>query len=221
MMAQEYWNITGSKKTFEDPLYLDKLSPFLSPSAQIVEYGCGYGRVMRILKSAGYQNLLGLDFASNMITRGRLENPDIDLRLLEKAGVIPYSDASIDALVMSTVLCCITDAQELSELINEIRRVLKKDGVLYITDFLICEHPRYHEKYAAGLKRFGTWGIYTTNENLNVRHYTTQVIMDLLGGFDIQWFEQFDFKTMNQNPVRTFHCIAKKSAGVQSIGDSS
>lgn len=211
MMAQQYWNDVGSKKVFEDPLYLEKLTPCLSRDAQIIEYGCGYGRMLRTLKSAGYHNLIGFDFAPNMITRGRKENPDLDLRLLEKAGIIPCDNSSIDALVMSTVLCCITDEQALFMLMKEISRVLKKNGVLYITDFLICEHPRYQEKYALGLQQFGTWGIYTTNENLTVRHFTTRVIMDLLNTFDIRWFEQFDFKTMNQNPARTFHCIAKKS----------
>jgi ubiquinone/menaquinone biosynthesis C-methylase UbiE len=211
MLAQQYWNDVGAKKVFEDPLYLDKLSPVLSPTAQIVEYGCGYGRMIRMLKSAGYHNLIGFDFAPNMITRGLGENPDLDLRLLEKPGVIPCDDESVDAIVMSTVLCCITDERELGTLIDEIRRVLNPEGILYITDFLICEHPRYQEKYASGLQQFGIRGIYTTNENLTVRHYTAQAIMDLLRSFDIQWFEQFDFKTMNQNPARTFHCIAKKS----------
>lgn len=210
MLAQEYWNDIGAKKIFEDPLYLDKLSLFLSPSAQIVEYGCGYGRMMRLLKSAGYHNLIGFDFAPNMITRGLNENPDLDLRLLEQAGVIPCKDESVDALVMSTVLCCITNEKELESLIGEIRRVLKPNGTLYITDFLICDHSRYREKYASGLQRFGIWGVYTTTENLTVRHYTSKAIMNLLESFDIQWFEQFDFKTMNQNPARTFHCIAKK-----------
>jgi ubiquinone/menaquinone biosynthesis C-methylase UbiE len=212
VLAQQYWNDIGVKKVFEDPLYLDKLSQFLSPTAQIIEYGCRYGRMMRILKSAGYHNLIGFDFAPNMITRGLNENPDLDLRLLEKAYVIPCANESVDALVMATVLCCITNEKELKDLIDEIRRVLKLKGTLYITDFLICDHPRYQEKYASGLQRFGTWGIYTTNENLTVRHYTTEIIMNLLRPFDIQWFEQFDFKTMNQNPARTFHCIAKKTA---------
>lgn len=210
MLAQQYWNDLGAKKVFEDPLYLDKLSPFLSPTAQIIEYGCGYGRMMRILKSAGYHNLIGFDFAPNMITRGLTENPDLDLRLLEKAGAMPCENESVDALVMSTVLCCITNEKELEALIHEIRRVLKPNGTLYITDFLICEHLRYQEKYSSGLQQFGIWGIYTTNENLTVRHYTTETVMNLLRPFDIQWFEQFDFKTMNQNPARTFHCIAKK-----------
>lgn len=210
MTAQKYWNDIGAKKIFEDPLYLDKLSPFLSPAAQILEYGCGYGRMLRILRSAGYYNLIGFDFAPNMITRGVAENPDLDLRLLEKAGTIPCHNESYDAVVMSTVLCCITEEHVLTALMKEISRVLKKNGVLYLTDFLLCDHPRYQEKYEIGLQQFGTWGIYTTNENLTVRHFTTKAIMDLLREFDIQWFEQFDFKTMNQNPARTFHSIAKK-----------
>ncbi len=211
MQSQQYWNEIGPKKIFEDPLYVDKLSSFLLPNAHIVEYGCGYGRLMRILKSAGYHNLIGFDFAQNMITRGLKEYPDLDLRLLEKAGSLPCDNESVDAIILSTVLCCIPDGKELIALIDEIRRVLKRKGVLYITDFLICEHPRYTEKYASGLQQFGVYGIYTTNENLIVRHFNTKVIMDLLSSFDVQWFEQFDFKTMNQNQARTFCCIAQKS----------
>lgn len=68
MMALQYWNNIGSKKIFEDPLYVEKLAPCLSPTAKIIEYGCGYGRMLRILKSAGYHNLTGFDFAPSIIT---------------------------------------------------------------------------------------------------------------------------------------------------------
>lgn len=210
MQAQHYWNEIGSKKVFEDPLYLEKFSPFLSKEDMIVEYGCGYGRMLRMLKDAGYEKLVGFDFAPNMIVRGKEENPDLDLRLLEQNGVIPLKSQSADAIVMSTVLCCITKDQELHSLIEEISRVLKQGAVLYMTDFLVCGHERYQERYQKGLEQFGAWGIYTTAENLTVRHYTSQAILELLRSFDVQWFEQFDFKTMNQNPARTFHCIAKK-----------
>jgi len=207
MSAQTYWNTIGSKKVFEDPFYLDKLSPFLSQTSQIVEYGCGYGRVLRILKSKGYHHLLGFDFAPNMILRGKKENPDLDLRVLEESEEIPCRDESVDAVVLSTVLCCIVEPKKL---MGEVFRVLKKGGVVYIADFLLSEHPRYEEKYAQGMRQFGKLGIYTTHDQLTVRHYAVQEIFDLLREFEIQWFEPFDFKTMNQNPARTFHCIAKK-----------
>src|SRR5579872_2307558 len=128
MQAQEYWNEIGSTKEFEDPLYVDKLSSFLSPTSEIVEYGCGYGRMMRILQAQGYKNLTGFDFATNMIARGKKENPDLDLRLLERSGVIPCENGSVDAVVMATVLCCMTDPEQPAQLMSEIMRVLKKHG---------------------------------------------------------------------------------------------
>lgn len=210
LSSQQYWNDIGSKKEFEDPLYLEKLSPFLTPKSKIIEYGCGYGRLMQILKNHGYYNLTGFDFALNMIERGKRINSNLDLHLLQKSGVIPCEDESIDAVVMSTVLCCMIDSAEQAKLIEEIWRVLNAKGIIYISDFLVCDDVRYREKYAAGFKKFGKWGIYTTTENLVVCHMTLQSVFDLLKNFDIQWFEQFDFKTMNNNPARTFHCIGVK-----------
>jgi hypothetical protein len=42
--------------------------------------------MMRLLKEAGYHNLVGFDFAPNMVVRGKKEHPDLDLRLLEQPG---------------------------------------------------------------------------------------------------------------------------------------
>ena len=211
MIAQDYWNTIGVNKNFEDPIYVNKISPFLSQSSQIIEYGCGYGRMMNLLKSKGYSNLIGYDFAQAMIERGKKENPDLDLRLLKQPGIIPQNDETVDAIILSTVLCCMIDSNEKKLLANEILRVLKKKGILYLTDFLLCEHPSYEEKYSRGAQEFGKWGVYKTLENLVVCHYSSHEIMTFLCSFDIQWFEQFDFKTMNENPARTFHCIAQKN----------
>lgn len=210
MHVQDYWNTIGSKKDFEDPLYLERLAPFLTKNSLIVEYGCGYGRMLAQLKAEGYHNLKGFDFSASMIQRGKTENPDLDLRLVNESGTIPLADASVDAVVVSTVLCSMVNQIEQKNLISEISRILKNTGVLYITDFLQCDHPYFNEKYAKGVKEFGEWGLYTTSEGLTVRHHTTKWIMQLLANFDVHWFEQFNFKTMNQNPARTFHCVAIK-----------
>jgi ubiquinone/menaquinone biosynthesis C-methylase UbiE len=210
MQAQEYWNKIGSQKEFEDPLYLDKLSDFLTPESRIIEYGCGYGRLMQILHTNNYQNLMGFDFAQNMIERGKKLHPHLDMYYIERSGVLPVSDGSVDAIFMSTVLCCVPDDETQVNIIAELSRVLKSGGVLYLSDFLISDDPISIQKYAKGLEEHGVMGIYTTTDNLTVRHFTTSAIMELLKDFDIQWFEQFNFKTMNQNRARTFHCVAKK-----------
>lgn len=210
MQSQIYWNEIGSKKDFEDPLFIDKLTPYIYKSSLIVEYGCGYGRMLRFLKERGYKYLKGYDFALNMILRGEQENPDLDLRLLNDPGKIPHNDSSVDAVILSTILCCLIDPEEQNKLLEEILRILKFNGIIYITDFLLSNDELSIEKYHHGKEQFNEWGVYQTSEGLLVKHYSTDQIMNLLHKFDILWFEQFNFKTMNQNPARTFHCIARK-----------
>lgn len=212
MYSQTFWNEVGSQKNFEDPLYMEKLQPFVDLDSKIVEYGCGYGRLMNQLKNNGYINLIGFDFAPNMIKRGKSTYPDLDLFSIEESGSIPLKTSSCDAVIMSTILCCVVDKDHQKEIIDEAKRVLKIGGVLYLSDFLLCNHSRYVDKYQEGYKSYNEWGVYTTDEGITVRHHSTRWITQLLEDLDIQWFEQFDFKTMNNNSARTCHCIAKNIA---------
>ncbi|MCH9631710.1 MAG: hypothetical protein S4CHLAM6_00270 [Chlamydiae bacterium] len=208
MQTQVFWNEVGSKKDFEDPLFYEKLKPYVCRSSKIMEYGCGYGRLLKILKDHGYENLSGYDFAPKMIARGKKANPDLDLNLVESSGETPLLDNECDLAIMSTILCCTVEWESQVKIVEEMRRILKPGGALYLADFLVSDQPRYKEKYEEGFEKFNQWGLYTTNEDITVRHHTTRWIMDLLKNFNIQWFEQIDFKTMNNNPARTFHCIA-------------
>lgn len=211
MQVLDDWNRTGVKKNFEDQIYFEKVVPFLKPSSLILEYGCGYGRILNTLKSQGFENVIGYDLSSAMIERGLKEHPELDLRLLKESGKIPLQNETIDAIILSTILCCIPDSQKQLQLIIETFRVLKPKGIIYLSDFLISKNSYFKEKYQKGFLEHGEWGVYTTSENLLVRHLSTKDVMSLLSNFDIQWFEQFDFKTMNNNPARTFHCVAQKN----------
>jgi ubiquinone/menaquinone biosynthesis C-methylase UbiE len=212
MQNIDFWNEIGSKKDFEDPLNLDRLKPFINKNSKIVEYGCGYGRLMKSLKDEGYPLLTGYDISHKMLERGKKENPNLDLRLLEDnySFSIPEEDSSTDLVILSTILCCVPCRQEQKELVNEIHRILKPKGIVYLSDFLISDEPYYQSKYLQGLKDFEEMGIYTTAEGLTVRHHTTFWITKLFRNFDIQWLEQFDLKTMNNHPARVICSIAQK-----------
>lgn len=204
-----YWNEIGSRKNFEDPLYLEKMAPYISSNSKIVEYGCGYGRILDMLQKQNFTDLQGFDFSKNMIERGRSTNPKLKLNHIVESGSIPLENQSIDCVILSTVLCCITERQEQEKVINEIFRILKPKGVLYLTDFLLNQDEKYQARYTHGMNTQLDYGVYTTTEGVAVRHHTTTWVLNLLKNFDIQWFEQFDFKTMNNNKARTFHCIAQ------------
>lgn len=60
---QTFWSEIGSTKDFTDPFFETKLSSYLDKNSKIVEYGCGYGRILNNLWQSGYRNLQGFDFA--------------------------------------------------------------------------------------------------------------------------------------------------------------
>lgn len=200
-----FWD-QASVKDFHDPFYLDHFQAFIKPNSFIMEYGCGYGRILNFLSQHGYQNLLGFDFSKSMIARGEKENPTLHLQLIDHA-TIPLENQSLDAAILSTVLCCIPDDTAQTQVINEIYRVLKPGAALYLTDFLITPTEHMQTKYQNDFAAFKTWGIYKTSEGAIVRHFTEEHISALLKNFSQQWYAQENFVTMNNNPVKTFHGI--------------
>ncbi len=56
----EYWNSVGARKTFTHPLDPSWLSR-LEPSARILDYGCGYGRLAGELSQRGFDAVEGVD----------------------------------------------------------------------------------------------------------------------------------------------------------------
>lgn len=208
---QNFWNEVGSAKNFTDPFFENKFSSYLHRGSQIIEYGCGYGRILNKLWQTGYRELIGFDFAPKMIERGKNIFPHLSLQLINESGRIPLEDQSVDAVILSTVLCCNPEKSSQEEIINEIYRLLKKEGVLYLCDFLITRSEKYlsrYDKYVTPNNE--DYGAYWTSENVKVRHHTIHWIFDILKKFDVQWLEQLDDITMNGNAVRTFHLIARK-----------
>lgn len=213
MKSQQLFWDKASVKDFHDPFYLDQFQSFIKPNSFIVEYGCGYGRILNYLSQQGYLNLRGFDFSKAMIDRGKKENPNLNLQLIDHAN-IPLPNQSVDAAIISTVLCCIPDDTAQTQVINEIYRVLKSDGVLYLTDFLITPTEHMHVKYLRDHENFKTWGVYQTSEGAIVRHFSEEHISSLLKDFSVQWYVQENFVTMNNNPVKTFHGIYCKNKGI-------
>lgn len=208
---QEFWNEIGFNKNFNDPFFIDRLSPWLSKDKQIIEYGCGYGRILNILWEHGYKKTIGFDFASKMLERGHVSFPYLNLQLIKHLNKIPLPDQSVDIAVLSTVLCSNPYKRDQKKIIKEIQRVLKKEGIFYFCDFLITPSgtywPRYLEHSHLGQKSFG---LYKTSTGILVRHHHIHWILDLLKDFDTLWLEQMNGITTGNNSVRTVHLIAQR-----------
>jgi SAM-dependent methyltransferase len=131
------------------PDTLDKtLEPFgrtILPSDQVVEIGCGIGRLTRALaQRAG--RVVGIDVSKEMIERARIALADlanVDLLVGNGSDLAGVADASMDVAYSFIVFQHIPDPAVTCHYIKEIGRVLRPGGW---TVFQISELPEIHRR---------------------------------------------------------------------------
>lgn len=204
---QAYWDTAASEKKFTTPFQMDIFKKFVARKAAVLDVGCGYGRTMNALYQEGFENLSGIDFSQKMIERGQTLYPYLDLRQCQTA--FPFDDHSFDSVVLIAVLTCIVKTFDQAQLMEEIERVLKPDGILYINDFLINHDQRNLDRYADGKKKYGTYGVFELKEGAVLRHHTTDHLFELTRNYEIREFKPLLFTTMNQHISNGFYFLGK------------
>ena len=209
MNQKEYWNSVAETKTFTLPFDGERFSKYVEKDSVIIDVGCGYGRVLKILSEEGYENLTGYDFSPQMIERGRNECPPARFEVMEE-GKIPRADKSADAVILFAVLTCIVSDEKQEELIREIYRILKPDGILYVNDYLLNTDERNRKRYEQYEAELGVYGAFALPEGARCRHHTEKHIRELLRGFEISEFEKIVYTTMNGHSSSGFTLIGVK-----------
>lgn len=94
-----------------------------------LDYGCGAGRSTRFLKSLGL-DVIGADINEKFLRMCR-GSEEIHYCKIEN-GKLPFIDEFYDFVFSSLVFLAIPTKEGIRTALNEIHRVLKKDGVLII-----------------------------------------------------------------------------------------
>lgn len=205
----EYWNIHGPAKTFNHPVDFEQFDQLLNRDSKILDYGCGYGRVSNDLYEHGYTDVKGVDFASNMIHKGRQLHPHLNLDVVD-ALPLPFANTEFDAVLLFTVLTCIPSDEAQINLIQELRRILRDGGLLYISDLCLQRDDRNLKRYQNFRERYGTFGIFELPEGTALRHHDLQWIKTLTADFKQIALKEFDVITMNNNSAKGFQLFAHK-----------
>ncbi len=206
MKQEEYWSSVSEKKEFTTPFQAEEFSKYVKKDSCILDVGCGYGRTLDELYQNGYRNLIGIDFSSGMIERGKKQFPHLDLRVKEDAK-IALPDASVDAVILFAVLTCIRTDQEQEQLVSEIKRVLKPQGILYVNDFLLNTDERNLSRYEKFKESYGIYGVFELPEGAVLRHHDEIWIKQLLKDFSEREYEHLLFTTMNGHKSNGFYFI--------------
>lgn len=206
MKQEEYWNSVSEKKEFTTPFQAEEFSKYVKKDSCILDVGCGYGRTLDELYHNGYRNLIGVDFSSGMIERGKQQFPYLDLRVKEDTR-IAMPDASVDAVILFAVLTCIRTNEEQEQLLSEIQRVLKPQGILYVNDFLLNSDERNLSRYEKFKETYGIYGVFELPEGAVLRHHDEKWIKQLLKDFSEQESKRLTFTTMNGHKSNGFYFI--------------
>lgn len=207
----EYWNTEGAQKSFAHPLNLRRIRQWLTEDSLIVDFGCGYGRCLGELFEAEYSDLVGFDFSPAMIDSARERFPQIVFEQLDSTAV-PLPDNSVDAVLLFSVLTCVPTNDGQRAIVNELHRVLKPGGLLYISDLWLQEDERNLSRYARDEAKYGTYGVFDLPEGVTVRHHDRKWIETLTRDFKMVALDEIEVVTMNGNPAQAFQWLGLKAA---------
>lgn len=175
----------------------------MSDEGCILDFGCGYGRILGELYKEGYDKLIGLDFSPAMIATARAQYPEIAFEQIE-SPTIPLPDASVDGVLLFSVLTCIPTDEGQRELLKEVNRVLSRGGLLYISDLWLQTDERNLTRYERDEQKYGVYGVFDLPEGVTVRHHDAKWIETLTSDFTTVALDEIEVVTMNGNPAKAF-----------------
>lgn len=204
-----YWDRVAQQKRFSHPLRLDWLAKYLQQDSRVLDHGCGYGRTLGELAAAGFVNLFGSDFSSAMLARAHVATANAGL-VRNDGRSLPFQKDSFKLVILFAVLTCIPDNDEQRVLMNEVERVLRPGGLVYISDLLVNEDERNRERYERFAEAHGCYGVFELPEGVTVRHHRREWIEKLTSEFEQLELEPFTVTTMNGNASAAFQYLGRK-----------
>jgi len=100
----------------------------------IIDFGCGEGKLLDYFPKSKIRNYLGLDVNENSIFKAKktYKSSNIEFRLINNESYKFETSSKVDAVVAIGVLQYLTDSQ-IRYYLKESKRVLKKGGVVVVS----------------------------------------------------------------------------------------
>lgn len=210
MDEREYWDMIAKEKTFNTPFEMDLFKKYVDSEKYILDYGCGYGRVLKELYDYGYTNLLGVDFSKEMIQKAKNLYPYITFNLIN-GDTLDFDDESFDSIILVGVLNCIHEEEKLNKLLSDLYRVLRKDGIVYVNEFLLnYNNDMYLNRYEKYKDKY-PYGVFETTDGGIFKHRSIQEFFSLLErNLACQESKTLKYQTMNGHMSNGIYFIGKK-----------
>ena len=198
----EYWDRVAWNKTFTHPVAPDLLRDRLTKTANLLDYGCGYGRVVCELGELGYLNVEGVDTSEELIRRAKASTCTSTFKHMSFANA-PLPDGAFDCVLLFAVLTCIPKTLDQIAVVKDVHRLLKPGGFLYLSDYLLQDERSAEGNYDAN-------GVFMTDEGAHFRHHTEDHFAFLFSGFRREVSLNVPVTTLNGNSAVGLQYILSK-----------
>jgi malonyl-CoA O-methyltransferase len=110
----------------------------------VVEFGCGTGRNLELMKQSGARSVAGCDLSAGMLAQARKRDPALVLFHQDMVQPLPLADGSADLALFSLAL---EHVAILTPPLREAKRLLSNDGTIVLIEihpFLVLSNVAAH-----------------------------------------------------------------------------
>lgn len=189
------WDNLSGSIDFTIPIDIDIINELMPKDSYFLDFGCGYGRNSRLLFENGFRRIKGYDISDGMIARAKEECKEINFMVLGTQD-IPEEDCTFDGILCSALFTCIPDGALRQSLIQELERILKIGGKIFISEFTVDEET-VPEEFLSGL-------------NIPMKYLRTQDLDLLMANFDKISSRILSTKTISGKASACIQYVARK-----------
>jgi len=170
--------------------------PYLPVGGKILDLGCGNGRLLKVIQSAGQKyEYLGVDFSAKLLDQARQQFPGENFQQADMSK-LDFPVASFDVVCLIASFHHLDSKKEREELLNKIYSWLKPGGVLFMTNWNLLQ-SKYLKYIVKNIKHKKVWNDffipYTSPDRQSVNwryyhHFTRRELRSLLlkAGFKLE-----------------------------------
>lgn len=172
------------------------------PEHQILDAGCGKGRNLYWFAQNGYPHLFGVDQKPDCIRGLKVKYSTFaDNLKVSNLENMPFEDEQFDRIICSAVLHFAKSEAHFWEMIAELWRVLKPEGILFIRMTAIFGLEK-------SVKLIGK-GVYQIPDGTNRFLLTRGLMNEWENRFPFDWLEPFKWVNVNDERVMSTLVIKK------------
>ncbi|MEM9947302.1 MAG: class I SAM-dependent methyltransferase [Cyanobacteria bacterium P01_D01_bin.36] len=203
----KYWDANATSKAFSHPIPQEFIETYFPTNAKVLDVGCGQGRLASYLSEMNFQ-VSGTDTSTAMLEEARKNVPNCEFREC-RSSELTYEDNTFDVAIAVTLLTSVPFDLEQRQIMSEIKRVLKPEGILFISDLPLQWSDKYLERYQKGQRRYGQYGVFDLEDGGVVRHHELSYFNQLVSSFTPLKMETHNVVTMNGNQAEAVRFVGK------------